>query len=214
LRHRALHARKPDSVAYLGVLIAAAILYVPANMLTVMRTDSLFGSEDHTILGGVVELWNDGSWDLAAIVFIASIVVPILKMLVLAVLVITVRRQAHWRRHERACTGCSMRSVIGRCSTSTSSRCWSASCVSRHRRVLPGRHRGVRRGRRADLAVVAEPRSRLIWDTRDADGPDAGDQSGGPGEAAGCRLPPRSADRFAPSLVWSYPWLRRSPRFR
>jgi paraquat-inducible protein A len=99
----ALHARKPDSVARTwAFLIAAAILYVPANMLTVMRTDSLFGSEDHTILGGVVELWNDGSWDLAAIVFIASIVVPILKMLVLAVLAITVQRQSHWRRHERA----------------------------------------------------------------------------------------------------------------
>jgi paraquat-inducible protein A len=98
-----LHARKPNSVARTSAfLIAAAILYVPANMLTVMRTDSLFGSEDHTILGGVVELWNDGSWDLAAIVFIASIVVPILKMLVLAVLVITVQRQSHWRRHERA----------------------------------------------------------------------------------------------------------------
>jgi paraquat-inducible protein A len=99
----ALHARKANSVARTSAfLIAAAILYVPANMLTVMRTDSLFGSEDHTILGGVVELWNDGSWDLAAIVFIASIVVPILKMLVLAVLVITVQRQSHWRRHERA----------------------------------------------------------------------------------------------------------------
>jgi paraquat-inducible protein A len=99
----ALHARKPDSVARTwAFLIAAAILYVPANLLTVMRTDSLFGSEDHTILGGVVELWNDGSWDLAAIVFIASIVVPILKMLVLAVLAITVQRHSHWRRHERA----------------------------------------------------------------------------------------------------------------
>jgi len=99
----ALHARKPDSVARTwAFLIAAAILYVPANMLTVMRTDSLFGSEDHTILGGVVELWNDGSWDLAAIVFIASIVVPILKMLVLGVLAITVQRHSHWRRHERA----------------------------------------------------------------------------------------------------------------
>jgi len=99
----ALHARKPDSVARTwAFLIAAAILYVPANLLTVMRTDSLFGSEDHTILGGVVELWNDGSWDLAAIVFVASIVVPILKMLVLAVLAITVQRHSHWRRHERA----------------------------------------------------------------------------------------------------------------
>ena len=99
----ALHARKPDSIARTwAYLIAAAILYVPANTLVVMRTDSLFASDDHTILGGVVELWNDGSWDLAAIVFVASIVVPILKMLVLAVLAISVQRRSHWRRHERA----------------------------------------------------------------------------------------------------------------
>ena len=98
-----LHARKPDSVARTwAFLIAASILYIPANTLTVMRTDSLFGREDHTILGGVVELWNDGSWDLAAIVFIASIVVPILKMLALAVLAISVQRRSRWRPHQLA----------------------------------------------------------------------------------------------------------------
>jgi len=98
-----LHARKPNSVARTwAFLIAAAILYVPANMLPVMSTDSLFGSEDHTILGGVVELWNDGSWDLAVIVFIASIVVPILKMLALAVLALSVQRRSRWRRDQRA----------------------------------------------------------------------------------------------------------------
>ena len=98
-----LHARRPNSVVRTwAFLLAAAILYVPANVLTVMRTDSLFGSEDHTILGGVVELWNDGSWDLAVIVFIASIVVPILKMLALAVLALSVQRRSRWRRHERA----------------------------------------------------------------------------------------------------------------
>ena len=98
-----LHARKPNSVARTwAFLIAAAILYLPANLLTVMRTDSLFGSEDHTILGGVVELWNDGSWDLSIIVFVASIVVPILKMLALAVLALSVQRRSHWRRQQRA----------------------------------------------------------------------------------------------------------------
>jgi paraquat-inducible protein A len=99
----ALHARKPDSVARTwAFLIASVILYIPANTLTVMRTDSLFGREDHTILGGVVELWDGGSWDLAVIVFVASIVVPILKMLALALLAISVQRRSDWRRHERA----------------------------------------------------------------------------------------------------------------
>jgi paraquat-inducible protein A len=99
----ALHARKPDSLTRTwAFLIAALVLYVPANTLTVMRTDSLFGAEDHTILGGVVELWNDGSWDLAAIVFIASVVVPILKMLALGVLALTAQRRSPWRRDQRA----------------------------------------------------------------------------------------------------------------
>ena len=98
-----LHPRKPNSIARTwAFLIASVLLYIPANTLTVMRTDSLFGREDHTILGGVVELWNGGSWDLAIIVFVASIVVPILKMLALTVLVIGVQRRSHWRRHDRA----------------------------------------------------------------------------------------------------------------
>jgi len=98
-----LHARKPDSVQRTwAYLIASVILYIPANTLTVMRTDSLFGRENHTILGGVVDLWNGGSWDLAVIVFVASIVVPILKMLALALLAISVQRRSHWRQHDRA----------------------------------------------------------------------------------------------------------------
>ena len=98
-----LHARKPNSLSRTwAYLIASVILYVPANTLTVMRTRSLFGTESHTILGGVVKLWNDGSWDLALIVFVASVVVPILKMLALGLLAITARRHSHWRRQERA----------------------------------------------------------------------------------------------------------------
>ncbi len=98
-----LHARKPDSLSRTwAFLIASVILYIPANTLTVMRTDSLFGREDHTILGGVVDLWNGGSWDLAVIVFVASIVVPILKMLALALLAISVQRRSRWRQHDRA----------------------------------------------------------------------------------------------------------------
>jgi paraquat-inducible protein A len=98
-----LPARKPDSVSRTwAFLIASVILYIPANTLTVMRTDSLFGRENHTILGGVVDLWNGGSWDLAVIVFVASIVVPILKMLALALLAISVQRRSNWRQNERA----------------------------------------------------------------------------------------------------------------
>ncbi|CAM4369599.1 PqiA/YebS family transporter subunit [Bordetella muralis] len=89
-----VHQRKPASLARTwALLLAAAALYVPANVLPIMNINSVFlGDSGHTILGGVVELWHTGSWDIAVIVFIASIVVPLTKMLALAVLAAGVER--------------------------------------------------------------------------------------------------------------------------
>jgi len=100
----ALHARKPASLQRTSAFLAAAVvLYVPANTLPIMTTASVVtGRESHTILGGIVELWHGGSWDLALIVFIASIAVPILKIGALALLVITAQRRSRWRQTERA----------------------------------------------------------------------------------------------------------------
>jgi paraquat-inducible protein A len=86
--------------AYLG---AAAVLYIPANVLPVMSTNSLvMGGGRHTLLGGISELWDAGSWELALIVFVASIVVPLLKMVSLALLAWTGARGSGWARRERA----------------------------------------------------------------------------------------------------------------
>ena len=99
----ALHATRPHSLQRTSAfLIAAIVLYVPANLLPVMSTVSVLGPEEHTILGGIVELWDSGSWELAAIVLIASIVVPILKIASLALLAITAQRRSSWHRPERA----------------------------------------------------------------------------------------------------------------
>lgn len=88
----ALHLRKPDSLARTwALLIAAYILYVPANVLPMMRTGSLFGAQSDTIMSGVVYLWHSGSWHIALVVFIASIVVPLAKMLSLTYLLISVQ---------------------------------------------------------------------------------------------------------------------------
>ena len=98
-----LHSRKPHSIERTwALLIAALIMYIPAMALPVMRTGTLFGSENHTIIGGVVDLWNSGSWDLAAIVFVASVVVPILKMLALGLLAMTAHKRSRWRQSQRA----------------------------------------------------------------------------------------------------------------
>ncbi|GAB4058312.1 paraquat-inducible protein A [Uliginosibacterium sediminicola] len=87
-----LHARKPDSlVRCWALLLAACVLYVPANLLPIMETTSFGASERNTILSGVVALWTGGSQDLALIVFIASVVVPIGKLLSLVVLLLGVQ---------------------------------------------------------------------------------------------------------------------------
>src|SRR2546428_3263398 len=97
-----LHLRKPDSVTRAwAFLIAAYILYVPANVLPVMETGSLFGSQTDTIMSGVVYLWTSGSWPLAVIVFVASILVPGAKLIALTVLLISVQRSSTWRPHDR-----------------------------------------------------------------------------------------------------------------
>ena len=83
-------------------LLAAAVLYVPANVLPVMATASVLkGDRSHTILGGIVELWHVGSWALAVIVFVASIAVPLMKMVSLALLAWTAQRGSTWARPER-----------------------------------------------------------------------------------------------------------------
>ncbi|MGH8456416.1 MAG: paraquat-inducible protein A, partial [Stenotrophobium sp.] len=79
---------------------AAAILYVPANLLPIMRTTKFLETEDSTILSGVVQLWNAGSWDLAVIVFVASIVFPLMKIGTLVLLLIAARRGPQGRQRE------------------------------------------------------------------------------------------------------------------
>ena len=99
----ALRWRKPMSLQRTwGWLIAGAIAYVPANLLPIMRTTQAFRHTEHTLLGGIAELWHDGAWGLALIVFIASIAVPLLKIGALALLAWSVQHAPTWRRLERA----------------------------------------------------------------------------------------------------------------
>jgi len=98
----ALHRRHPDSVGRTwAFLLAAAILYIPANLLPVMYTHSLFGKENDTIISGVIYFWNSGSPALAAIIFIASIVVPVLKLVALGLLALSAQRRSRWRPMQR-----------------------------------------------------------------------------------------------------------------
>ena len=91
-----LHARKPESLTRTwALLVAAALLYLPANLLPMMHSIDFFGPRTDTIISGVIKLWQDGAWDLALIVFVASVVVPILKIGVIGFLALSV--QFRWR---------------------------------------------------------------------------------------------------------------------
>jgi paraquat-inducible protein A len=85
----------------LAWLVAGIILYVPANVLPVMHTSGLLGEADSTILGGIIEFWRAGDWDIAVLIFIASVAVPFTKFIAIGLLLITVRKNSRWERHQR-----------------------------------------------------------------------------------------------------------------
>jgi len=98
-----LHARKPHSIATTAaLLITAALLYIPANLLPVMHTHTFFSDEDDTIMSGVISLAQQGSWPIAILVFFASIVVPLLKLLALGEIVIAVSRKSLRNAQQRS----------------------------------------------------------------------------------------------------------------
>jgi paraquat-inducible protein A len=84
-----------------ALVIAAAICYIPANLLPVLNTTTLGDSEGDTILSGVAFLYATGSWPLALIVLVASVMIPLGKLVALAYLLLTVQRGSITSNHER-----------------------------------------------------------------------------------------------------------------
>ena len=94
--------RRHRSIQYTWALvIAAAICYIPANVLPVLTTNALGSSDSDTIMGGVVFLYTSGSWPLALIVLIASVMVPLGKLFALVYLLIVVQRGSIGDMHQR-----------------------------------------------------------------------------------------------------------------
>ncbi|WP_072824297.1 paraquat-inducible protein A [Modicisalibacter ilicicola] len=88
-----LHDRLPHSLQRTwALLFAAALLYIPANLYPIMTTTYLGDSDPSTIIGGVIELWEAGSIPVAMVIFIASILVPVGKLVALSWLCIIARR--------------------------------------------------------------------------------------------------------------------------
>lgn len=98
----ALHPRKPNSIVRTWALvIAALIFYVPANVLPITKVTSLGATQSDTIMSGVIYFIHSGMWPIALVIFVASVFVPVLKLLILLFLVISVQRRSQWRPKDR-----------------------------------------------------------------------------------------------------------------
>lgn len=100
--HPLHHPRAEGLQRVWALLLASAVLMVPGNLLPMMSTVQTLQTTPHTLIGGIAELWRSGDPALAVLVFVASIVVPILKIGALALLAWTVQHAPGWRRLERA----------------------------------------------------------------------------------------------------------------
>jgi len=90
----ALHGRRPDSVQKLWAwLIAGMVAYIPANLYPMLRTEFLGREMSSTIVGGVVDLVHHGAWLVGGVVFVASVMIPISKFLVLGYLAYSLRHR-------------------------------------------------------------------------------------------------------------------------
>jgi paraquat-inducible protein A len=76
--------RTPDSIQKtIALLFTATILYIPANFLPMMETVSLGESIESTIISGIILMWQDGAYPVAIVVLLASVVIPVLKIVVM-----------------------------------------------------------------------------------------------------------------------------------
>jgi paraquat-inducible protein A len=97
-----VHVRIPNSIERtVALLIASVALYIPANVYPIMITEQQGNAIESTIIGGVIMLWGMGSYAVALIIFVASILVPMAKIFTLSALCVTVSRKQTTSRKQR-----------------------------------------------------------------------------------------------------------------
>lgn len=82
-------------------LVAGIVVYIPANIYPMLLTTTLGRTTENTIVGGVIELFDHGSWGVALVVFAASVLIPIGKFVAIAYLALSVRSPVVIRGHGR-----------------------------------------------------------------------------------------------------------------
>ena len=100
--HARLHLRKPESLERtMAFTVAATILYIPANLLPVLRLSGVTGNQQNTIVGGVIQFWQSEDYPVAIIIFVASVMIPILKIIAILSMCLASRYGHRPRAHTR-----------------------------------------------------------------------------------------------------------------
>ncbi|MEH6404340.1 MAG: paraquat-inducible protein A [Sneathiella sp.] len=100
--HSRISSRKPNSLNRTwAFLIAAVILYIPANIFPIMTVVSFGKENSDTILSGIFYLMDSGQWVIGLVVFFASIFVPIFKITALSFLALSVQLKFKWQPKTR-----------------------------------------------------------------------------------------------------------------
>ena len=98
----ALHLRKPNSIRRTWALVLAAyIFYIPANVLPITTVVYVGKAQSDTIMSGVIYFLSTGMWPIGLIIFIASVFVPLVKLIILTFLLISVQRKSTRQLKER-----------------------------------------------------------------------------------------------------------------
>lgn len=94
-------ASEPGLQVVWAWLIAGMIVYIPANTYPMLRTLTMGRAQDSTIVGGAVELFLMGSWGVATIVILASVVIPMAKFVIIGYLALAVHKGWPMKGHSR-----------------------------------------------------------------------------------------------------------------
>ncbi|MCD6533017.1 MAG: paraquat-inducible protein A [Deltaproteobacteria bacterium] len=98
----AIHLRKPNSLNRSWALVLAAlILYFPANFLPIMLVDFMGSPDLSTIMDGIIYFFQEGSYGIGAVILTASILVPCFKIICLILILLSIHfRWRSWLRHK------------------------------------------------------------------------------------------------------------------
>ncbi|WP_256212452.1 paraquat-inducible protein A [Loktanella sp. DSM 29012] len=100
--HGPIRSRDTESLQKVWAwLIAGIIAFIPANIYPMLLTSTLLDRSEQTIIGGVIELLHYGSYGIATIVFVASIMIPVGKFIAIAYLAWAVQHRSSRNQHQR-----------------------------------------------------------------------------------------------------------------